>query len=61
MAKYQDKGWEKKRDGSGGLFGGKHVQPKGRDPRPKGSQRGDTRRDGQNGLFNFGSKRGFWR
>jgi hypothetical protein len=61
MAKHQNDGWTSKRDGSGGWFGGKHVQPSARDPRPKGSQRGVTRRDGQNGLFNTGSKRGFWR
>jgi hypothetical protein len=60
MAKYQPKGWEKATDKSGGWFGGKHVQPEGRDPRPKGAQRGVTRRDGQ-GPFNTGGRRGIWR
>jgi hypothetical protein len=60
MPRYQDKGWTGKRDGSGGWFGGKHVQPPSRDPRPKGAQRGVTRRDGQ-GPVNTGSRRGFWR
>ena len=45
MGKYQPKGWEKKTDGSGGFLGGKHVQPKARDPRPKGAQKGVTWRD----------------
>ena len=60
MPRYQDKGWEKRRDGSGGLFGGLHVPPEPRNPRPKGSQRGVTRRDGQ-GPVNTGNRRGFWR
>jgi hypothetical protein len=60
MAKNQPKGWEKQRDGSGGLFGGRHTPPAMRDPRPKGAQRGVTRRDGQ-GPVNTGSRRGFWR
>jgi hypothetical protein len=58
--KYQPKGWHKKRDGSGGFLGGKHVQPEPRDPRPKGAQRGVVRRDGQ-GPANFGNARGIWR
>ena len=39
----------------------KHVPPKARDPRPKGSQRGVVRRDGQNKVINTGNRRGIWR
>jgi hypothetical protein len=59
--KYQPKGWEKATDKSGGWFGGKHVQPAARDPRPKGAQRGVVRRDGQNKVVNTGGWRGIWR
>lgn len=60
MAKYQEKGWHKKRDGSGGFMGGKHVVPPARDPRPRGSQRGVVRRDGQ-GPVDTGNWRSPWR
>lgn len=40
-----------------GLFSSKnHEPPKGRDPRPKGSQKGTTKRDHQRGPLNFGGK-----
>jgi predicted GIY-YIG superfamily endonuclease len=40
-----------------GLFDGKKHEPaKARDPRPKGSQKGTTKRDAQRGPLNFGGK-----
>jgi hypothetical protein len=40
-----------------GLFDGKdHKQAEARDPRPKGAQKGVTKRDAQRGPLNFGGK-----